>query len=129
MARRNLPVQPVQPVRVVHYVDPAMQSDLQRYGLLNPAEIVRQQQRNTELYLRWKTRQAEIKQHDAKFRRMFLGFGAVIGLGFLAGLLLGGWLLWTVMGLGALAVPAVLAIAGGLALGGHRCITIVQHWH
>lgn len=128
MARRNS-VQPIQPVRVVHYVDPAMQSDLQRYGLLNPAEIVRQQQRNTELYLRWKTRQAEIKERDKKFRRTFLGFGAVIGLAFLAAVLLAGWALWTVVGLGALAVPAVLGLAGIAAAGGHRCITIVQHMH
>jgi hypothetical protein len=129
MARRNLSVQPVQPVRVVHYVDPAMQSDLQRYGLLNPAEIVKQQQRNTELYLRWKTRQAEIKERDKKSRRFWTGFGALVGLVFLAGLFVGGWLLWTVMGLGVLAAPVVLAIAGGLAVGGHRCITVVQHMH
>ena len=129
MARRNLPVQHIQPTRVVHYVDPAMQSDLHRYGLLNPAEIVRQQQRNTELYLRWKTRQAEIKERDRKFRRFWLGFGALVGLVFLAGLVVGGWLLWTGLGLGALAVPVVLLLAGGLAVGGHRCITIVQHMH
>jgi hypothetical protein len=129
MARRNLPVQHVQPVRTIYYVDPAMQSDLQRYGLLNPAEIVRQQQRNTELYLRWKTRQAEIKERDRKFRRFWTGFGALVGLVFLAGLFIGGWLLWTAVGLGALAVPVVLLLAGGLALGGHRCITIVQHMH
>lgn len=129
MARRNLPARPVPATRVVHYIDPAMQSDLTRYGLLDPAEMVRQQQRNTELYLRWKTRQAEIRERDAKFRRFWAGFGALVGLAFLAGLLIGGWLLWTVMGLGALAVPVVLAIAGGLALGGHRCITIVQHTH
>jgi hypothetical protein len=129
MARRNLSVQPIQPVRVVHYVDPAMQSDLTRYGLLNPAEMIRQQQRNTELYLRWKTRQAEIKERDAKFRRMFLGFGAVIGLALVAGVLLAGWLLWTVVGLGALAAPLVLGIGAIAAAGGHRCITIVQHMH
>jgi hypothetical protein len=129
MARRNLSVQPIQPVRVVHYVDPAMQSDLTRYGLLNPAEMVRQQQRNTELYLRWKTRQAEIKERDAKFRRMFLGFGAVVGLALVAAVLLAGWLLWTVVGLGALAVPLVLGIGAIAAAGGHRCITIVQHMH
>jgi hypothetical protein len=129
MARRNLSVRPIQPVRVVHYVDPAMQSDLQRYGLLNPAEILKQQQRNTELYLRWKTRQAEIKEHDKKFRRFWAGFGALVGLVFLVAVFVGGWLLWTVLGLGALAVPVVLVIAGGLAFGGHRCITIVQHMH
>jgi hypothetical protein len=129
MARRRLPVQHRTATRVVHYVDPAMQSDLTRYGLLNPAEIVKQQQRNTELYLRWKTRQAEIKERDKKYRRFWLGFGALVGLAFLTAALVGGWLLWTVLGLGALAVPVILLLAGGLAVGGHRCITVVQHLH
>jgi hypothetical protein len=129
MARRNHLVRPIQPVRTVHYLDPAMQSDLTRYGLLNPAEILKQQQRNSELYLRWQIRQAEIKERDRKFRRFWLGFGALVGLAFLAALLLSGWLLWTVLGLGALTVPVVLLLAGGLAIGGHRCITIVQHMH
>ena len=129
MARHNRSVQPIQPVKVVHYVDPAMQSDLTRYGLLNPAEILKQQQRNSELYLRWKIRQAEIKERDKKFRRMFLGFGAVIGVAFLVAVLVAGWLLWTVVGLGVLAVPVVLGLGGLAAAGGHRCITIVQHMH
>jgi hypothetical protein len=129
MARRRLPVQHLTATRVVHYVDPAMQSDLTRYGLLNPAEIVKQQQRNTELYLRWKTRQAEIKERDKKYRRFWLGFGALVGLAFLTAALVGGWLLWTVLGLGVLAVPVILLLAGGLAVGGHRCITVVQHLH
>lgn len=128
MARRTQ-IQPIQPVKVVHYVDPAMQSDLTRYGLLNPAEMLRQQQRNSELYLRWKIRQAEIKERDKKFRRFWLGFGALVGVVFLVAVLLAGWLLWTVVGLGALAVPVVLAVGGLAAAGGHRCITIVQHMH
>jgi hypothetical protein len=137
MSRRRLPVQhtTIQPTRVLHYVDPSAQSDpgmladLQRYGLLYQAEFIKQQQRNTELYLRWKARQEEIKEHDKKFRRFFLGFGAVAGLALAVGVFVGGWLLWTAVGLGALAVPVVLLIAGGLAVGGHRCITIVQHMH
>ncbi|MFF5292601.1 hypothetical protein [Paractinoplanes globisporus] len=132
MARRNLPVQPIQPVRVVHYVDPAMQSDLTRYGLLNPAEIIKQQQKNTELYLRWKDRQAEIKERDKKFRRFYTGFGLVVGLVFLAAIFIGGWLIWqhlAALGLGALAMPVVLLLVSGLAVGGHRCVTIVQHMH
>ena len=132
MARRHLPVQPIQPVRVVHYVDPAMQSDLQRYGLLNPAEMVRQQQRNTELYLRWKARQAEIKERDTKLRRFWLSFGAVIAVAFLAVVGGVGWLIWTYLAaidLGVFAIPAVLLLASGLLFGGHRCVTIVQHWH
>ena len=128
MARR-MPVQHLTATRVVHYVDPALQSDLTRYGLLNPAEIVRQQQRNTELYLRWRTRQAEIRERDKKFRRFWIGFGALVGLVLVATVFVGGWLLWTVLGLGVLAIPVVLLLAGGLAVGGHRCITIVQHLH
>jgi hypothetical protein len=40
-----------------------------------------------------------------------------------------GWLLWVGIGLGVLAVPALALILAGLAVGGHRCITVVQHWH
>lgn len=129
MSRRRLPVQHVQATRTIHYVDPAMQSDLTRYGLLNPAEILQQQQRNSELYLRWKLRQADIKERDRKFRRFWLGFGATVGLVFLIGMVVLGWLIWTVVGLGALAVPVVLGIGVLAAAGGHRCITIVQHMH
>jgi hypothetical protein len=28
-----------------------------------------------------------------------------------------------------LAIPALLGVAALLAVGGHRCITVVQHWH
>ncbi|MEU4241049.1 hypothetical protein [Actinoplanes sp. NPDC026619] len=132
MARRNTSVQPVQPVRVVHYVDPAMQSDLQRYGLLNPAEMIRQQQRNTELYLRWKTRQAEIKERDRKYRRFWTGFGALVGLAFLGLVAVIGRLVFNFLAaldLGVLALPVVLVLVVSLGFGGHRCITIVQHWH
>jgi len=132
MARR-LPVQHVQPVRTVHYVDPAMQSDLTRYGLLNPAEMIRQQQKNTELYLRWKYRREEIKERDKEFRRFWLGFGATVGLVLVAAVVLIGWLIWhylAAFGFTAIVIiPVILLLAGGLALGGHRCITIVQHLH
>ena len=132
MARRQS-VQHTQATRVVHYVDPAMQSELTRYGLLNPAEMVRQQQRNSELYLRWKTRQAEIKERDKKFRRFWVGFGAVVGLVSLVVAFVGGYLIWDYLaGLGFTAIviiPVILLITGSLAVGGHRCITIVQHMH
>ena len=128
MARR-LPVQHLPHTRVVHYIDPSVPANLAQYGQLDRAEMIRQQQRNTELYLRWKTRQEEIKERDRKFRRFWTGFGALAGLLFVIGLLITGWLLWTVIGLGTLAVPAILLLASGLAVGGHRCITIVQHMH
>lgn len=130
MAHRRLPVQrpPAQPVR---YLETATPSELARQVLaeLDPRQARLQQARNRELYLRWQARQAEIKVRDERFRRFWLGFGALIGLIFLVALLVVGWLLWTVFGLGALAVPAVALIACGLAAGGHRCITIVQHMH
>ena len=128
MARRELPAQRMpQAMRVIHYVDPAPH---QRYpAAYDERQIRLQEQRNRELYLRWKTRQAEIRERDRKFRRFWLGFGALVGLVLVVAMFLGGWLLWTVLGLGALAVPVVLLLAGGLAVGGHRCITIVQHMH
>ena len=130
MARR-MPAQHLPATRVVHYVDPAMQADLSQYALgqLNPAALIAQQQRNTELYLRWKARQADIAARDRKVRGVFQGLGAFIGLVVLALAATAGWLLWTFVGLGILAVPVLLGITAALAVGGHRCITIVQHWH
>lgn len=135
MTRRHLPVQhhTPQPMRPAQfYFDEAAQLELMRYGTLTPAQIVEQQQRNTELYYRWKYRQVEIKAKDAKVRRFWLSFGAVIGLAFLAVLTVGGWLLWHylhLVGLGVLFLPVLLIGSTGIAWGGHRCITIVQHMH
>ena len=69
------------------------------------------------------------RQRDRKFRRFWLGFGLTAGLAFITLVIVGGWLLWTVVGLGALAVPVVLGLGGLTALTGHRCVTIVQHMH
>jgi sterol desaturase/sphingolipid hydroxylase (fatty acid hydroxylase superfamily) len=129
---RNLPVE--QPAtRVIHYVDTATQADLTRYGQLDQAAILRKQQRDSELYRAWKFRQAEIRRRDRKFRRFWTGFGAVVALVFLAALFVGGWLLWqylAALGFSALAIGfVILLFSGGLAIGGHRCITIVEHIH
>jgi hypothetical protein len=132
MSRRNrLPVQHQRPPRPTFIVDPAMTAELEQWRLLatDPAGLIRQQQRNSELYLKWKIRQEEINERDAKYRRFWTSFGAVIGLAFLAGVITAGWLLWTVVGLGVLAVPLVLGAGALAAAGGHRCITIVQHMH
>ena len=121
-----------QHARVIHYIDPSTQGQLTRYGPVNPVELARQEQRNRELYLRWKTRQAEIKERDAKARRFWLGFGAIIAFAVLAGLTVVAWLVWqffAAISLGVLAVPAVVLLVALLGVGGHRCITVVQHWH
>jgi hypothetical protein len=47
----------------------------------------------------------------------------------LAALIVFGWLLWTGIGLGVLALPVLALVVTALAVGGHRCVTVVQHWH
>ena len=93
------------------------------------AEILARREADCRNVERWKQRQAAIAARDRKVRRFWLGFGATVGLAALALLALVGWWAWAVLGLGLLAIPALLGVAALLALGGHRCITIVQHWH
>jgi hypothetical protein len=124
---RRLPATRPPVARVIHYVDAATPAEL-AYPM-HPAQLAAQQHRQQVAYLRWKTRQQELAVRDRKVRRFWLGFGAVIGLAVIAGLVFAGWLLWTGIGLGVLAVPAMVAIVAVLAVGGHRCITVVQHWH
>ena len=112
---------------VVHYVNPATQAEL-AYPM-SPAQLAAKQRQQHIAYLRWKARQEAIAERDRKVRRFWLGFGAVIGLAVLTTLIVLGWLLWTVIGLGVLAVPLLIATTAVVAVGGHRCITIVQHWH
>ena len=112
---------------VIAYVDPATPAEL-AYPL-TPAQLAARQRQQQAAYARWKTRQAAIAARDRKVRRFWLGFGAVIGLAVLAALDLAGWLLWAGLGLGVLAIPVLIAAVVALAVGGHRCITVVQHWH
>lgn len=129
MSKRLPATRPPAP-RVIHYVDPATPAEL-AYPM-NPAQLAvqqREQYRQQVAYLRWKARQEATAARDRKVRRFWLGFGAVIGLAVLTALVLAGWLLWTGIGLGILAIPAMVLIVTVLAVGGHRCITVVQHWH
>src|SRR4051794_12746008 len=123
MSRRS-PVQ--RPPRVIHYVDPATPAEL-AYPL-TPAQLAARQRRQRALYAQWKARQEAIAERDRKLRRFWLGFGAVIALGVLAGLAVLGWLAWqafAALNVGALALPLVLVLLAGAALGGHRCITTI----
>src|SRR4051794_20757612 len=126
MTRRLPATRPPVP-RVIHYVDPATTAE-QLYPL-HPAQLAARQRQQRALYARWAQRQAAIAARDRKVRRFWLGFGAIVGLAAVAGLITAGWLLWTGIGLGALAVPVLIAVIAALAVGGHRCITVVQHWH
>lgn len=124
MAKR-LPV--TRPPRVVHYVNPATPAEL-AYPM-SPAQLAARQRQQQAAYARWKTRQAAIAERDRKVRRFWLGFGASIGVAVLIVLAVAGWFVWSVVGLGVLAIPVLIAGTAALAVGGHRCITIVQHWH
>jgi hypothetical protein len=126
MAKQYTPVAPA--TRVVHYLDPAMPAG----GItpLTERELLRKRAEDRVLYARWVKRQAAIAERDRKVRRFWFGFGAVVGLAGLAAL---GVAVWFVMHaaatLGLLAIPLALLALAGLAVGGHRCVTIVQHWH
>ena len=113
--------------RVIHYVDAATPAEL-AYPM-SPAQLAAKQRQQHVAYLRWKARQEAIAERDRKVRRFWLGFGAVLGLAALTALIVVGWLAWTVAGLGVLAVPVLIGGVAALAVGGHRCITVVQHWH
>ncbi len=126
MTKRLPATRPPAP-RVIHYVDPATSAEL-AYPM-HPAQLAAKQRQQHAMYLRWKARQEVIAERDRKVRRFWLGFGAVMGLAVLTGLVLAGWRLWTGIGLGVLAIPAMVLIIAALTVGGHRCITVVQHWH
>ena len=82
---------------------------------------------------RWDAaRQEAIAERDRKARRFWLGFGAVAALGVLAGLAVVAWLVWqalAALSLGVLATPVVILLVAVVGVGGHKCVTVVQHWH
>ncbi|GAA1879622.1 hypothetical protein [Asanoa iriomotensis] len=127
---KQLPVQQPAAVRIIHYIDPATGGgDLQT---LTERELIAKRQRDQIVYARWLQRRAVIAERDRKVRRFWLGFGIVFGLGALA--VIGGvvWFLFNMtaaLGLGLLSIPVAILALAGLAVGGHRCVTIVQHWH
>lgn len=131
---RNLPAQrrrpvpqprPVVPEQLVPYFNAATQ----QMTYLTPAQLIARQREDARLVARWHERRDAQRQRDRKQRRFWLGFGAVIALVFVILLAVVGWWIWTVVGLGVLAVPLVLGLGSIAAAGGHRCITIVQHMH
>lgn len=129
---KHLPARPPAS-RVVYYTDPAQDSSHAHDVLLySAAQLTERRAEQHALYLRWLARQAAIAERDRKVRRFWLGFGAVIGLVVLAVLAVLGWLAYTALTaslLGPAAILLGLLALAGLAYGGHRCITVIQHWH
>ena len=126
---KNLPA-PRRMSRPVQYIDAVPR--VGEVTLVTRAELAARRRREAEQYDRWRLRQMEIAERDRKVRRFLLGAGLAVGTGLLAGIGVTGWIVWhalTTAGVGLLAVPLVLLIGAGLVVGGHRCITVVQHWH
>ena len=132
---RNLPVQAASAPRVIHYVQPASPTDASLL-LYTAVELATRRQEQQLLYARWLARRQVQVEKDRKARRFWLGFGAVAGLGLLALLVLLGWLAYQAItgviagaGVGLLGVLAAVLLLGLIGIGGHRCITTIQHWH
>jgi hypothetical protein len=127
MSRRlpatRVPAQPAPRFIYIQQPDPASQ-----LATFNAAEIMARREEYRILRAKWELRQQEIKAKDRKVRRFWLGFGLAVGTAVLLGLGLIAWAMFSV-GLAVLAIPAVLLGLVGLGVGGHRCVTIVQHWH
>jgi hypothetical protein len=116
--------------RPVQYIDAVPR--VGEVTLVTRAELAARRKREAEQYLRWRLRQEELAERDRKVRRFLLGVGLAVGTGLLAAVGVAGWIVWhafATAGVGLLAVPLVLLIGAGLVVGGHRCITVVQHWH
>jgi fatty acid desaturase len=124
---RRLPATRPPAARVIHYVEAATPAEL-AYPM-HPGQLAARDRQQHAMYLRWKARQEEVAVRDRKVRRFWLGFGAIVALVVLGALVFAGWLIWTAMGLGVLAVPVLIALTTALVVGGHRCVTVVQHWH
>jgi F0F1-type ATP synthase assembly protein I len=116
--------------RAVPYIDVAPR--VGEVTLVTPAQLAARHAAQRAEYTAWRQRQDELAERDRKVRRFLLGLGLSIGTGLLTGVGVAGWLVWhalTTAGAGLIAVPLILLGAAALAVGGHRCVTIVQHWH
>jgi hypothetical protein len=116
--------------RPVQYIDAVPR--VGEVTLVTRAELAARRKREADQYNRWRLRQEELAERDRKVRRFLLGVGLAVGTGLLAAVGVAGWIVWhalTTSGVGLLAVPLVLLVGAGLVVGGHRCITVVQHWH
>jgi hypothetical protein len=120
---------------VVHYYptpDPApvTPGDMAEYRR-HVAELAARRRTDRILTARWRQRQIEIAERDRRNRRRVLAVIVPLTAGALAALGTAGWLLWQALaGINLLAVLVVVAL-GAAVVGkvGHRCITVVQHWH
>jgi hypothetical protein len=116
--------------RPVQYIDAVPR--VGEVTLVTRSELAARRRREAEQYALWRLRQEVIAERDRKVRQFLLGVGLAVGTGLLAGVAVAGWIVWHALagiGVGLLAVPVAALVAGALVVGGHRCITVIQHWH
>lgn len=128
---------PTQPRPTMHYYPlPQENTDLapaamQALLLRTAAEVAAKRRRDAAQIKRWRQRQARIAEQDRRTRHFLLGLGAVVGTGVLGGMAVAVWAVARAFAAVDWIVVLPLALFGlvALGIGGHRCITIVQHWH
>jgi len=131
MARRSSSIGTVvrSAPRAVYYPDPAVRPEVVYYS---EAQLARKRREQQQMYMQWKARQIALVERERRFRRFCLGFGAIVATALLAVFAVVGWWVWhAVTSMTFAAGPVLLALVV-LAVGakvGHRCVTIVQHWH
>ena len=113
-----------------HHTDVAPRGD--DVILRTAAEVREWRANNARLLARHTERRKTIKKQDRRNGLLLVGFGGVFALVLLTALIWVGWIAWqflSTLGLGALAFPILILAAFASVVGGHRCITVVQHWH
>lgn len=131
MTRRTAPA----PRPAVHYypLPEVAAPDLTDLAVFrrHAAELAARRETDRILYARWRQRQAAIAERDRRNRAVALGIGATLGAGLLTGLGVAGWLLWHALAGTDWTLVIAFGLLGLALLGsvGHRCITVVQHWH
>lgn len=122
--------------RIVYYPDPTLtdpHSELIRY---TAREMAARRRTDQVLYTRWLARQAQIAERDRRTRRVFVIVGLTsltLTLGFL------GVAIWQICraissaatfdGSWLLGLALATVVLTGAFVGGHRCITLIEHRH
>src|SRR3954469_13042900 len=91
--------------RPVQYIDAVPR--VGEVTLVTRAELAARRKREAEQYAIWRLRQEAIAERDRKARRVLLVYGLAVGPGLLAGVAVGGWIVWHALagiGVGLLAV-------------------------
>lgn len=122
--------------RVIHYLQPTTPAVSAEMLLYTAGQLAAQRHERELAYARWAARQTVMVERDRRTRRLMLRVVGAVALVLLAGCSVLGWMAYraittAITGDAAMVggvIVGVLVVAG-LVVGGHRCITIVEHRH